>query len=195
MTGDLLRDDARVREAFRRGEKWALAEVYRVYFPLVSTVAVRGFGGFSGFYNPADRDDAIQTIFAAAFEERARLSYNGLDPYTRFLRGIAQNVCRRMLEQSARFRRTDGQEEQAESRRPPCALNTLIDVQEQEVVRRFVESVDTEPERTVLRAYFVEGCAEEKIAEDTRLTRYRVRKTIAKLHKRMKRFLADHGIH
>jgi len=198
MTGDLLRDDARVREAFRRGERWALAEVYRVYFPLVSTVATRGFGGFRGFYNPCDRDDAIQTIFAAALEERARLAYNGLDPYGKFLRGIAQNTCRRMLEKAARFRRTDGQPELVEAQREQerClgVLDQLIDLQEQEVVRRFVASIDTEPDRTVLRAYFVEGTAEETIAKDIGLTRYRVRKVVATLYKRMKRFLSDHGI-
>ncbi len=140
----------------------------------------------------ADRDDAIQNVFAAAFEEKARTRYNGVDPYSKYLRGIAQNVCRRMLEKSARFARTDGQPELEVP--PESTENQLIDAQEQAVMRRFAESIDTEPDKTILRAYFVEGDAEETIAEDVGITRYKVRKVIALLHRRMTRYLKDHGI-
>lgn len=193
MQGDLLRDDARVREAFRRGERAALAEVYRVYFPIVQTVAQSGFGGFRGFYNPADRDDAIQSIFAAAFEEKARLSYNGVDPYTAFLRGIAHNVIRRMLDKGTRFRRTDGHPN-PEDAAPGSALESLIDAESTRIVRGFVESVEDADEKTILARYFVEGGAEETIAEETGLTRYRVRKIISVLGKRMQVYLKRHGL-
>lgn len=159
---------------------------------MVATVVTRGFGSFRGFFNPADRDDAIQTIFAAAFEERARLRYNGLDPYRRFLRGIAQNTCRRMLEKRARFMRTDGQPELEVA--PETTEARLISAQEADVVRRFQESVDTEPDKTILRAYFVDGIAEETIALDIGITRYKVRKVIALLHGRMTRWVRDHGL-
>lgn len=194
MTDDLLRDDARVRDAFRRGERWALAEVYRVYFGVVSTVVTRGFGNFRGFFNPADRDDAMQTIFAAAFEERSRSRYNGLDPYSRFLRGIAQNVVRRMLEKRTRFQRTDGQPE-LEHRHTATAEEQIIDKQEQHAARTFRESLTDPTERVILDAYFVDGRAEEKIAVDIGMTRYKVRKQIALLHRRMVRHLKAHGIH
>src|SRR5690606_21160993 len=77
MSDDLLRDDAVCREAFRRGERWAMEAVYRRYLPLIHTVVSRGFSGFRGFFDPVQRDDAVQAIFAAAFEERARLAYDG----------------------------------------------------------------------------------------------------------------------
>lgn len=171
-----------------------MAEVYRVYFPVVATVAKRGFGNFRGFFNPADRDDAIQNIFTVALGEKARLRYNGLDPYSSFLRGIAQNVCRRMLEKSARFKRTDGQPGLDEAMGRPGVVDQLIGAQEQAVIKRFVETVDTEPDKTILRTYFVDGQAEEMIAADIGITRYKVRKIIALLHRRMKRYLKDHGI-
>jgi len=189
---DLLRDDAKVREAFRRGQRWALTEVYRVYFPIAATVATRGSGNFRGFFNPSDRDDAIQNVFAAAFEEKARLRYNGVDPYSKYLRGIAQNVCRRMLEKSARFARTDGQ---PELEVPPDGVDDrLISAQQQAVMKQFKDSVDTEPDKTILAAYFLEGEAEEKIAVDVGITRYKVRKIIALLHRRMTRYLKENGI-
>ena len=187
MSDDLLRDDATIREAFRAGKRRALAEVYRVYAPLVQTVVSRGFGGFGGFYNPSDRD------FAAAFEEKARLRYNGLDPYSKYLRGIAHNVVRRMLERRKRFNRTDGQPEPSEKSRQ-TAEDQVIDQQVQHVVRSFVDTVTDAHEREILNRYFVEGQAEESIAEDLAMTRYRVRKNIQLLHERMQRYLKQHGL-
>ncbi|MFT5431343.1 MAG: RNA polymerase sigma factor (sigma-70 family) [Myxococcota bacterium] len=193
LADDLLRDDSRVREAFRRGERWALAEVYKVYFPIVTTVTTRGFGGFRGFFSPADRDDAMQSIFVAAFEEKARLRYNGIDPYSAFLRGIAQNVVRRMLDRSTRFRRTDGQPE-LEFRHEKTAEESIIDKQAQHIVAAFRATVTDPVEQKILHSYFVDGTAEESIAAELDLTRYRVRKIIARLDKTMRRYLKAHGV-
>ncbi|MEC8024606.1 MAG: sigma-70 family RNA polymerase sigma factor [Myxococcota bacterium] len=191
--GDLLRDDARTREAFKRGDRWALTEVYRVYYPLVTTVVTRGFGGFRGFFNPADRDDAIQSIFAAAFEQKARLRYNGLDPYTAFLRGIAQNVVRRMLERRTKFMRTDGQPE-LEHKEVETAEAQFLDAEAIQVVRAFRETIQEPVQRQILASYFVDGDAEETIAKDLGITRYKVRKTISLLDRRMRRYLKQHGL-
>lgn len=191
--GDLLRDDARTREAFKRGDRWALTEVYRVYYPLVTTVVTRGFGGFRGFFNPADRDDAIQSIFAAAFEQKARLRYNGLDPYTAFLRGIAQNVVRRMLERRTKFMRTDGQPE-LEHKEVETAEAQFLDAEAIQVVRAFRETIQEPVQRQILASYFVNGDAEETIAKDLGITRYKVRKTISLLDRRMRRYLKQHGL-
>jgi len=193
MGDDLLRDDSRVREAFRRGERWAMNEVYRVYFPIVNTVARQGFGNFRGFFNPADRDDAIQTIFAAAFEEKARLSYNGVDPYVSFLRGLAHNVVRRMLEKSTRFKRTDWVADPGGAP-PENAEDTLIKSEAAQVMRKFREGLANESERIILERYFVQGEAEETIATDIGMTRYKVRKTIALLHRMMQRHARAHGL-
>lgn len=188
---DLLRDDAACREAFRRGERWAMTKVYRSYLPLVNAVCTHGFGGgFRGFFDPVDREDALQTIFAAAFEERARLSYNGLDPYGSFLRGIAHNVVRRMLESRKRFER------KPEELLPHGATleEAVLQREQIDLVKRFRRSVVDEPDATILTRYFCEGCAEETLAAELGITRYRTRKVIAKLHKRMTRFLKDHGV-
>ena len=193
MASDLLRDDARTREAFKRGERWALECVYREYYPVATVVACRGFGTFRGFFNPADRDDAVQSIFTAAFGETARLRYNGLDPYSSYLRGIAQNVVRKMLEKSTRFKRTDGQPEPAESA-TRTAEESLLGAERVAIVRAFVEDCCDASERAVLQRYFVDGRAEEWIAADLSMTRYQVRKAIARLHKRMTVYLRDHGI-
>lgn len=193
MTDDLLSKDRRTREAFRRGERWAMELVFQTYMPLVRTVAIHGFSGFRGFRNPADQDDTVQQVFCAAFEERARLSYDGLKPYSAFLRGIAHNVVRQHLSKHARFQRTDGAPV-PEDRMADDLEGCVIDSEEQALMRRFRESVTDPTEQAVLTGYFCDGTAEETLASDLRITRYRLRKTIAALHKRMCRYLRDHDV-
>ncbi len=185
---DLLRDDAAAREAFRRGERWAMEAVYRSYLPLVRAVVGQGFGGFRGFASPADRDDAAQAIFAAAFEERARLAYDGLSPYGGFLRGIAHNVVRQILSKNQRFSR----QPDAPHAEPPCVEASFLAGERARVLAAF-RAQCTDAEREVLTRYFAEGWSEERLAEHLGQTRYRTRKTIAQLHKRMERHLRDHG--
>lgn len=188
MGDDLLRDDGRCREAFRRGERWAMEAVYRRYVPLVHTIVSQGFGGFRGFYDPAQREDAVQAVFMSAFEERARLAYDGLGDYARFLRGIAQNVCRQLLDKDRRFARTpDVEEAVAEDLEVQYLAN-----EERDLARRFRDGLHDPTERAVLDAYFAQGEAEETLAQRLGLTRYRLRKVIATIHKKMVRFQKEH---
>ena len=191
MGDDLLRDDAACREAFRRGERWAMEAVYRHYLPLVYAIAGRGFAGFRGFFDAVQRDDAVQATFAAAFEERARLAYDGVHDYARFLRGLAQNVCRQILEKDRRFARIpEGDADAAEA----DVEVALLDAEARELCRSFRAGVTDPLERAVLDGYFGEGQAEETLALTLGVTRYRLRKVIAALHKKMTRFKAARGL-
>lgn len=185
-----MRDDPALREAFRRGERRALETAYRHYLPLVRTVVVHGFGGFRGFRNPCDQDDAIQTIFATAFGEGARDRYNGLDPYASYLRGIAHNVVRQLLDKRRRFERVPD----PDPGEPMSLEEGLLERETCAILCRFRDSLGDERERAVLELYFAEGWAEERLAAHLGITRYRLRKVIGKLHKRMKRYLETHGI-
>jgi RNA polymerase sigma-70 factor (ECF subfamily) len=167
-----------------------MSQVYTAYSPLVQTICTHGFGGFRGFFSAADRDDGVQQIFLAAFEERTRLAYDGLKPYGSFLRGVAQNTIRRMLEKRTRFNRTDAPVPEPEA----GVEERVIEEETLSVVRRFRASVVDPPEPEVLQLYFVEGMSEEALAERLGCTRYRLRKTIARIHKRMERYLRDHGV-
>lgn len=193
MTDDLLSNDRRTRDAFRGGERWAMERVFQTYVPLVRTVVIHGFSGFRGFRNPADQDDAVQQVFCAAFEERARLSYDGLKPYSAYLRGIAHNVIRQHLSKDTRFARTDGAPV-PEDRLAEDLEGCVLDSEAQALMRRFREGVTDPVEQAVLTGYFCDGTAEETLAEKLAITRYRLRKTIAALHKRMCRYLRDHDV-
>ena len=87
---------------FRAGERRALEAVFMAYEGLVRTIAVRGFRGFSGFRNAADADDVVAATFEAAFQERARLAYDGIQPYRYYLSGITRNVMRTMCRKRGR---------------------------------------------------------------------------------------------
>ncbi len=189
MGADLLRDDPALREAFRAGERWAMEAVYKSYLPLVTTIACHGTGGFRGFFDPCRRDDAIQTIFVRAFEERTRLAYNGLDPYSGFLRGVAHNVCRQLLDKDRRFQRVPEKEPSA----APDLEQDLIGREACDLLAQFKAGLEPR-DRLILRRYFQEGASEEGLAEELGLTRYRTRKTIKTLHKRMLKHLKAHGI-
>lgn len=166
--------------------------VYRSYVPLVYTVVSQGFGGFRGFYDATTRDDAVQNVFAAAFEERARLAYDGIADYARFLRGLAQNVCRQMLEKDRRFARTP-EVDAAETHAPPMEA-ALIDDETQRICAGFRATLGDAHERAVLERYFGDGVAEETLAPDLDVTRYRLRKIIATVKKKMARYLKEHGL-
>ncbi|MEC9071716.1 MAG: sigma-70 family RNA polymerase sigma factor [Myxococcota bacterium] len=188
---DLLRDNPEIREAFRRGERKAMTQVYAEYLPLVQTVCRHGFGpGFRGFFSPADRDDGVQAIFAAAFEERTRLAYNGLDAYGSFLRGVARNVIRRMLDSHTRFSRTDAPAPQE----LPDLETSVLDAEAVTLVREFRSTVTEPPEPEVLQRYFCDGWAEERLAVHLGITRYRLRKIVSTLQRRLERYLKSHGI-
>jgi RNA polymerase sigma factor (sigma-70 family) len=193
MSDDLLRDDAALRKAFRRGDGQAMEAVYRAYHRLVRTVVVHGFGGFRGFRSHADQDDMIQTIFLSAFEESARLRYDGVGPYVAFLRGLAQNKVRQQLSKNTRFARTDG----APVPRDPMAEDFEGEVLKEETraaVSAFREGITDPHEKAILEGYFIEGLAEESLASQVGMTRYKVRKVIAALHRRMEKHLREHDV-
>ena len=191
MSDDLLRDDAVCREAFRKGERWAMEAVYRRYVPLIYTVVSRGFAGFRGFWDPVQRDDAVQAVFAAAFEERARLAYDGVNDYARFIRGLAQNVCRQILDKDRRFARTP---EIEPSEGHDDIEASLLAAEALEACRRFREGLADELEKAVLDGYFARGDAEETLADALGVTRYRLRKVIANVQKKMLRFKQQEGL-
>ena len=96
----LLVNDRPLLEGFRRGDSWALAKVYRAYAPSIVTLLRLGFSfesqgrrcRFQGTRSAFDLEDRLQEVFARAFTERARQTYDGLSPYRAYLLRIARNL-------------------------------------------------------------------------------------------------------
>ena len=47
---------------------------------------------FKGYKSTFDLHNAVQEVFRRAFEERARLSYNGVNSYSNWILAIARNM-------------------------------------------------------------------------------------------------------
>jgi RNA polymerase sigma factor (sigma-70 family) len=85
---------------FRKGDKQALEEVYMIYVAPVAQVLKHGFAfksrgrpcRYKGTRSGFELEDRIHEVFLRAFSEKARLNYDGLTPYTSYLRSIAKNM-------------------------------------------------------------------------------------------------------
>src|SRR5262249_47400158 len=96
----LLLESRPLLDGFRRGDQAALLAVYRHYVRDVARFLTRGFSFssdgkpcmFRGFAGGYEIEAALQEVFRRAFEERARLAYNGIDPYRPYLLRIARNA-------------------------------------------------------------------------------------------------------
>lgn len=199
----LLVEDRELLVRFREGETRAMDQVYRQYAPAVARLLRCGFvyqsGGapaaFAGFHSQFELESALQEVFARAFSERARLSYDGLRPYAGFLRGIARNVVLDQLRRRARRGEVldpfdderAGRWERAQQARDP--VETLEARRGRELVKRFLRDHCDQAERRLYSLRFEHELSQQAAADEMSLTRIQVRRRETKLKKRLLRFL------
>ncbi len=208
----ILVDDRDLLDRFRRGDRDALRVVYEHYVTDVTRFLTRGFTfdsqgrhcAFSGFRGGYEIEAAIQEVFRRAFEERARLAYDGLRPYRPYLLRIARNAVINDLKakQPILFRYRQGRpvilepppEESPEDRPTPNASPEEV-AEAREVhalVVAFKAELD-EREAKVFRARFEEGLSAERAGEATQLTRSQIRTTEQKLRERFLAYMQSRG--
>jgi RNA polymerase sigma factor (sigma-70 family) len=160
-------------------------------FSFNSSGKICSFRGFRGGY---EVEAAIQEVFRRAFEERARLAYDGINPYRPYLLRIARNLVINDLKakEPILFRFRAGQpivlepaeEETVESL--PAASKSPEDEAEVREVAALVEAFKSrldQRERGVFEQRFEKGLSAEKAGEELGLTRSQVRTTESKLRK------------
>jgi RNA polymerase sigma factor (sigma-70 family) len=188
-------------DAFRRGERQALAQVYDHYYPAVVELASRGFsfdsGGamyrFRGATSRADLFDLVHDVFTAVFEERARLSYSGTSPYGAYLAQVTRNriISRLRADQRLRLEAQEAAEEPALP--PPSPEEELMARQSHEVVKAFLERQD-EAVRALARLRFGDDLSQDQAAEALGLTRKKVRRLEDRLRRDLIRHLRRAGV-
>ncbi len=165
------------------------------YEGLVRCIATQGFGGFTGFRNLADTDDADSATFEAAFEERARLTYDGLQPYRYYLGGISRNVIRTMCRKSGREIPVEETPEEHDPLDGTSLPEAAAEAREDAVlVTRFRAYLGDPRAVAVFEGYFGRGLSEASLAAELGVNRYRIRLHLARIRKRMQRFLRDEGL-
>lgn len=188
-------------DGFRRGDREALLAVYRHYAADVTRFLTRGFSfssagrpcSFRGFRGGYEVEAAVQEIFRRAFEERARLAYDGINPYRPYLLRIARNAVINDLKAKNpilfRFRSgqpvvietgEDGPEELPAATRSP--EEDLLVREVDELVRAFKAKLDPRG-RGVFEQRFEKGLSAEGAGAALGLSRSQIRTSEAKLRK------------
>jgi RNA polymerase sigma-70 factor (ECF subfamily) len=208
----ILIESRELLDAFRRGDKPALHRVYEHYVADVSRFLMRGFTfdsqgrncAFRGFRGGYEIEAALQEVFRRAFEERARLAYDGLRPYRPYLLRIARNLVINDLKakQPILFRFRSGRPvileppPQDDPESEPAPTGTPEEIAEarevHELVLAFKEQLDAR-EQGVFAVRFEEGLSAERAGEKLGLTRSQIRTTETKLRARFLSFMQSRG--
>lgn len=204
MDADLVSDRA-LLDAFRRGERDALARVYRAHAQDVVALLRHGFvSGEARVAGVRDLDQALdlsQEVFVRAFSETGRQGYDGLRPYRPFLLRIAKNLWIDRLRKAGRevpiavAAGDDGPD--AEDRlRPAPAPEPEADLDRQrlhETTRAYVATLDPELARFVTLR-FVESRSQYEVLEAMGVTRRRVRTLERRALDGLRAYLAERGL-
>lgn len=198
---------------FREGRREALELLYVRYLPEVTRVLQHGFTSGAagqlrvpGLHDPAALRDALQEVFVRAFQERARLSFDGLRPYRPFLLRIAQHVRIDQLRKTGREAPVSSLGSDADDalldidalleRNLPFAGPAPVQPQEQREWERLVAlaqaytaTLDAEAQHFVATR-FAEGRSQSETAEIMGISRRRVRTLEDRVQAGLKRYLA-----
>ena len=205
-----LAQDRALLEAFRKGDRTALARVYHHYVADVAKFLRPGFmysrsgemQRFAGYHSPFELEAAVQEVFARAFTERARLAYDGIRAYTSFLYGIAKNVALDELRKRARSGEVIAPVETVESAAQDAgaaavagpagagAIAEDLDTRRgQSLVEAFLADECRDRDRALFSLRYREELSQEQAAQRAGLTRIQLRRWETKFKKRLLRYL------
>jgi RNA polymerase sigma factor (sigma-70 family) len=200
-----LVEDRTLRDAFRRGERTALAAVYREYVRPVYARVSSGFsfesGGerrwFPGYREPWVIEGTVQEVFARAFARTAREAYDGLRPYRNYLFTIARNLIIDAL-RAGRIevpldeqRPPEAHHEHAEHAAPE-AHDKLEHEQLAAHCDAFIAALEP-PLRRLFEARFRDGLSIEETARRLAVTEHQVKRGERRLKKRFFVQMKAHG--
>jgi RNA polymerase sigma factor (sigma-70 family) len=197
-----LEADRALLDAFRKGDKRALARVFDLYVDdvahtvrtgvVVDTETTRVRVGND--LQEADVEAIIQETFARAFAPKARESYDGIRPYGAYLAQIARNLIidrGRKLAREQTVRSLDVDALTVEEDRPnPEDVTAARELAG--LVERFSSALE-EPDKSVFRLRLAEGKSHRETGVQTGLTEMQVRRRDAQLKQAFLTFLRSHG--
>lgn len=194
-------------DAFRRGDRAALTDIYARSVHEVAMLVRNGFsvgtegGVVPGVREPQRQLDLIQEVFLRAFSEKARLSYDGLSPFRPWLMRIAKNLVIDEARRSGRLVALDGPEAIAEGG-ARLDMGTILPVAPEEelewknlreATKAWCAALDPALQRFVgLR--FEEERSQADVAETLGVTRRRVRTMEAWVRAELRRHLKSRGL-
>lgn len=211
-----LLDSSESIEAFRRGDRDLLAEVYRHYLADVEKMLRGGFTftsqgdtvRFRGIAEPFRLQEAVQESFIHAFRESARQSYDGSRAFRPYLLTIARNLIidryrRRKLERGLFVHLGDMAYEDEDEREVLGRLSGTDDQVSPEATAwqnqlaaaldEFISQLDAIDSR-ILEEHLLGPQTQQGMADELGVSRNDVRKRIRELRQRLLRHLKSEDI-
>ncbi len=214
-----LAKNPKLLEAFKKGDRKAMDEVYRHYAPGVTSFLRKGFSFrsatgnfyFKGIQDPSELKSAVQEVFRRAFEAKARNSYNGAYSFTNWVLAIARNmVINQFRNREIAFSEyISGSDERSHLTvmddevteeftgllygQPSPSQDTKMETTElKTLIDKFMGDLD-EHDRSLLVLRFAEGRGQEETAEAIGSTRMKVRTAESRLRSRLRAYLRHSG--
>lgn len=189
-------EDRTLLDAFRRGERAALSQIYYAYVDDVTTLLRGGFTlKEQGLHVPgvSGRDgecELVQEVFFRAFQASARAAYDGLRPYGAYLLRIARNL---LIDRQRKQRRQPSQpldDETLDSDSPlsPTREEDLHWHRLSAATSEYLATLDDES-RGLVRLRFEEELSQEEVASQLGISRRRVRTLEEHVQAGLRRFL------
>jgi RNA polymerase sigma factor (sigma-70 family) len=205
----LLVKNRKLLRAFRKGEPWALEEVYEYYSVRLRRYLQSGFTfesrgricRYAGASTGQDIEWVVQETFARAFDARTRRTYDGQRPFLRYLQTVARNLLLRELNRTRRLVNIDDSaraehEDNTASLAVRQTQSSPEQIAEQRELRTmlaaFMASLDDEEARFV-DVRFINGLTQEGTARSMNKTRARIKVLEASLRKRFLDLFRDNG--
>jgi len=214
-----LAKNPKLIEAFKRGDKKAMDEIYRHYAPGVTSFLRKGFSFrsatgnfyFKGIQDPSELKSAVQEVFRRAFEAKARNSYNGAYSFTNWVLAISRNmVINQFRNREIAFSEyISGSDERSHLTvmddevteeftgllygQPSPSQDVKMETTElKTLIDKFMEELD-EHDKSLLVLRFAEGKGQEETAEAIGSTRMKVRTAESRLRSRLRAYLRNSG--
>lgn len=208
----LLSGNRELLDRFRDGDRQALTRVYDEYAPVIAAFLSRGFTfqsrgrllQFCGYQQAFDLDNALQETFLRGFSERARLSYDGINPYRNYLTTIARNVVlseKRQRELAASQLITPADESRsiadtidpvAHGERAPSAESAAMHREVEGLLKNFVEELD-DTGQAFFAARFEKKLSQVEAGKCVSLSHMQARTLEKKLRKALLSYMREHG--
>lgn len=204
-------------EAFRRGDRDLLGDVYRQYVGEVTKMLRVGFSftsqgesiRFRGISEPFRLQEAVQESFIHAFRQKARQAYDGSRPYGPYLATITRNLVidryRKKRTESKLFVHLGDMAYEDEDERE--VLGRLSSAQPQQpdpeasawrqqlagALDEFIDGLEP-PDDRILAEHLLGGCTQQEMAEALKTSRNHVRKRIRLIREGLLRHLKSKGV-